>query len=308
MRYTQMRQICIIPIKRCLITFMCVLIYTWAFPLLNATASEKIPVFVSIPPQKYFVQKIGGNLTSISVMVQPGDSPATYEPKPKQMVTLSKCKLYFAVGVPFEASWLPKIAATNSRMRIVHTDKNIKKRHMTAAHGSHGHPEPKGGIKDPHTWLSPPLVKIQAETIFNALVAESPENSHLFKRNYNQFIVSIDALDAEIRETLSGIQTTAFMVFHPSWGYFADTYGLKQIPIEIEGKNPKPAQLKSLILFAKRANIKIIFAQPQFSSQSAETVAKGIGGRVVFADPLAFEWSENLRKQASAFKSVLRQK
>lgn len=289
---------------------MCILVYglmyIWAFPLLSATASEKIPVFVSILPQKYFVQEIGGNLTSISVMVQPGSSPATYEPKPKQMVLLSKCKLYFAVGVPFEASWLPKIAATNSRMRIVHTDKNIKKRHMAAAHGSHGHPESKGGIKDPHTWLSPPLVKIQAETIFNALVAESPENSHLFKRNYYRFIADIDALDAELRETLSGIQTTAFMVFHPSWGYFADTYGLRQIPIEIEGKNPKPAQLQYLISFAKSENIKIIFAQPQFSSQNAETVAKGIGGKVVFADPLAFEWSENLRKQASAFISAFR--
>ena len=282
------------------------LMFIWAFPLWSATASEKIPVFVSILPQKYFVRKIGGNLTSISVMVQPGSSPATYEPKPKQMVMLSKCKLYFAVGVPFEASWLPKISATNSRMRIVHTDKNIKKRHMAAAHGNHGHPESKGGIKDPHTWLSPPLVKIQAETIFNALVAESPENSHRFKRNYYRFIGDIDALDAELRETLSGIQTTAFMVFHPSWGYFADTYGLRQVPIEIEGKNPKPAQLQYLISFAKSENIKIIFAQSQFSSQNAETVAKGIGGKVVFTDPLAFEWSENLRKQASALISAFR--
>jgi zinc transport system substrate-binding protein len=241
-------------------------------------------------------------------MVQPGASPATYEPKPKQMVMLSKCRLYFAVGVPFEASWLPKIAATNPNMRIVHTDRNIKKRHMAAAHGGHGHQKSHADIKDPHIWLSPPLVKIQAETILNALVAENPENSHLFKKNYDRFIESIDALDVELRETFSGIQTTAFMVFHPSWGYFADTYGLKQIPIEIEGKTPKPAQLIYLISFAKSENIKIIFAQTQFSSQSAETVAKGIGGKVLFADPLAFEWSENLRKQASAFKSVLEER
>jgi zinc transport system substrate-binding protein len=301
-----MKQIPTIPIYGCLLTLYCSLMFIWPFPLPNAAASEKIPVFVSIPPQKYFVKSIGGNLTSVSVMVQPGASPTTYEPKPKQMVKLSKCKLYFAIGVPFEASWLPRITRTNSSIRIVHTDKNIEKRQMATAHSSHGNPDPTDDIKDPHIWLSPPLVKIQAETILNALVAENPAASRQFKENYSRFIQSIDTLDSELRETLSGIQTTDFMVFHPSWGYFADTYGLKQIPIEIEGKSPKPAQLKSLISFAKRENIKIIFAQPQFSTQNAEMVAKSIGGKVVFADPLAFEWSENLRKQASAFKSALR--
>ncbi|MCK5723282.1 MAG: zinc ABC transporter substrate-binding protein, partial [Gammaproteobacteria bacterium] len=96
-----------------------------------------------------------------------------------------------------------------------------------------------------------------------------------------------------------------FMVFHPSWGYFADTYGLKQVAVEIEGKNPKPSQLKELIEHAKEQGIKIIFVQPQFSSKSAKLVAREIGGRVAVADPLAQDWSANLRAVAREFKGAL---
>jgi zinc transport system substrate-binding protein len=96
------------------------------------------------------------------------------------------------------------------------------------------------------------------------------------------------------------------MVFHPSWGYFADTYGLEQVAIEIEGKNPKPAQLKGLINHAETHGIKVILAQPQFSTKSADLIAKEIGGKVVFVDPLAEDWSANLREVAVKLKSALR--
>ena len=96
------------------------------------------------------------------------------------------------------------------------------------------------------------------------------------------------------------------MVFHPYWGYFAGDYGLHQVPVEIEGKDPKPAQLKGLIEHAKRKHIKIIFVQPQFSTRSADLVAKEIGGQVIFADPLASDWSGNLREVAQNLKAALR--
>jgi len=97
-----------------------------------------------------------------------------------------------------------------------------------------------------------------------------------------------------------------FMVFHPAWGYFAKAYDLVQVPIEVEGKEPKPAQLNELIKLAKKEKITVIFAQPQFSARSAETIAKEIGGEVVMADDLAADWAENLRDQARRFVSVLK--
>jgi zinc transport system substrate-binding protein len=113
-------------------------------------------------------------------------------------------------------------------------------------------------------------------------------------------------MDADLKKTFAGKKGLQFMVFHPAWGYFADTYGLKQVPIEIEGKDPKPAQLKALIQHAREDGIKVIFVQPQFSSQSAELVAREIGGQVAFANPLAEDWMANLREVADKFESALK--
>jgi zinc transport system substrate-binding protein len=96
------------------------------------------------------------------------------------------------------------------------------------------------------------------------------------------------------------------MVFHPSWGYFAHAYGLKMVPIEIEGKEPKPAQLRELIEHARENGIKFVFVQPQFSARSAKLIAGEIGGQVVFADPLAEDWADNLRGVARKFETALR--
>ncbi|MDY6791439.1 MAG: zinc ABC transporter substrate-binding protein [Thermodesulfobacteriota bacterium] len=264
-----------------------------------AVAEGKIDVFVSIVPQKYFVEKIGGALVNVSVMVQPGASPATYEPKPRQMVALSNSKIYFAIGVPFEKRWLKKIAAANSKMLIVHTQEGVEKKSMKANKSK--------GIKDPHIWLSPPLVIIQARNMFNALVAIDPDRKHVYEAGYQKFVIEIENLDAELKGIFNGKgKGLEFIVFHPSWGYFANAYGLTQIPVEVEGKDPKPADLQRLIKYAKNRGIKVIFVQPQFSVTNAKVIAQAIGGQISFADPLALNWTDNLRQIAAKFKATLR--
>ena len=314
-------------------------------------AADKLPVFVSIVPQKYFVQQIGKDLVDAQVMVQPGASPATYEPKPKQMADLSKTKVYFAISVPFENAWLKKITAANPNMQVVHTDHGIEKLEMEAHHhhdehaeehhdtdhheAEHGHgkeehhdadhheadqdhekAEHHGDADhdddhhehtglDPHIWLSPPLVKIQARTILAALQEADPVHRSIYEANFKAFAAQIDQLDADLKQIFKGKTGLQFMVFHPSWGYFAHAYGLKQVPIEIEGKDPKPAQLKELIQHARENGIKVVFVQPQFSTKSAELVAREIGGQVAFADPLAEDWMANLREVADKFQAAL---
>lgn len=306
-----------------------------------AVASERTPVFVSIAPQKYFVQQIGKNLVDIQVMVPSGGDPHSYEPKPRQMAALSKTHLYFAIGVPFENVWLAKIAAVNPNTKIVHTDHGIDKipmeahhhhedehahhddakahhdddqaphkdehAHRDEDHESHAEDEHADGIeRDPHIWLAPSLVKIQARTIRDALQASDPAHKADYAANYTKFAADIDRLDSDLRKVFAGKQGLRFMVFHPSWGYFAKAYKLKQVPIEIEGKDPKPAQLKELIEDARENRIRVVFVQPQFSARSAKLVAREIGGQVVFIDPLAEEWMDNLRKVADKFKMALR--
>lgn len=276
-------------------------------------ASDKPTVFVSIVPQKYFVQQISKDLVNVEVMVQPGASPATYEPKPSQMVSLSSSAAYFAIGVPFEKAWLGKISAVSPEMKIFQTDRGIEKIAMVAhhhgetaeeQHHDEGHSE--HAILDPHIWLSPVLVKKQAALILEGLLEIFPEHAENFATNHRIFQNKIDALDAELRLKLQGSKGLRFMVFHPSWGYFAKEYGLEQIPIEIEGKSPKPSQLKELISYARDNGIRIIFAQPQFSQKSAEVVAREISGKVVFADPLAENWLGNLTDVAEKFKQTLK--
>ena len=264
-------------------------------------------VFVSILPQKYFAEKIGGELVDVSVMVEPGANPHTYEPKPKQMVALAQTNIYFAIGVPFETTWLDKIAATNPKMLVVHTDAGIKKIPMKAHYQESELEQDRHGGKDPHVWLSPPLVTILAGNMLKAFIKVDPAHRSIYEKNHNSFIKEIVGLDEEIRATFKGKgKHVEFMVFHPAWGYFAQAYGLEQIPIELEGKQPKAAELQSLIQYAKERAIKVIFAQPQFSRQTAQVIADSLGGQIILADPLAADWERNLRQVASKFKDALK--
>jgi len=276
------------------------------FLIFSSPVSGKMAVFVSIAPQKYFVQQICKELANVQVMVPPGASPATYEPKPRQMAAISKTRIYFSIGVPFENTWLKKIAAINPDMAVVPTDRGIKKLPMVAHHRQEDENQPEHGSLDPHIWLSPPLVMIQARTILEALQEYDSAHRFVYENNYRAFISQLSNLDAELRNAFSGRSGQQVMVFHPSWGYFAQAYGLKQVSIEVEGKEPKPAQLRELIEHARENGIKFVFVQPQFSARSAKLIAGEIGGQVVFADPLAEDWAGNLRSVARKFESALR--
>ena len=299
-----------------LIGLCSVIIATWA---VAGSAWGKVVVFVSIAPQKYFVQQIGKNLVDIQVMIPPGANLHVYEPKPKQMVAITRARLYFAIGIEFEKARLKKISRANPHMKVVHTDQGIQKIPMAAHHHrdekSEHHAEIEYGKDrahhassglDPHVWLSPPLVKKQARAMLIALQEIDPAHHLTYEGNYQTFVAEIADLDTELKNILSGKRGFQFMVFHPAWGYFAHTYGLQQVPVEIEGKNPKPAQIKELIEHARKNDIKAIFVQPQFSGRNAELIAREIDGQVVSADPLAEDWADNLRKVAQQIKVQLR--
>jgi zinc transport system substrate-binding protein len=232
------------------------------------------------------------------------------------MASLSGARLYFAIGVPFESAWLEKIQTANPRLTIVHTEDGIRKIPMAASHDDGGEQHGEGqshensghdhGRLDPHVWLSPPLVKVQAGHILKALIAEDPDNEENYRSNYDAFVSDLDRLHDHLTAIFADRKNEAFLVYHPSWGYFADTYGIRQVPIELEGKSPKPAHLEALITWARREGIRVVFVQPQFSEKSAAAVAKAIGGEVVFADPLAADWADNLRRQAERFQAALK--
>jgi zinc transport system substrate-binding protein len=273
-------------------------------------AAGPLRVFVTVLPQKTFVERVGGRGVQVQVMVPPGASPHTYEPTPKQVASLAEADLYVAVGVRFEDAWMGRIRAVNSRMRVLDTSRGLRLRTLEAhdddADAGTGHAYAVGGGgggdpggPDPHLWTSPPLVKQMAAAIRDTLTDLDPANGPNYAANDTAFAAELDALDREIRARLVGLAHRRFMVFHPAWGYFADTYGLTQVPIEHEGKEPGPRALAALIDQARRDQVKAIFVQPQFSRKAADQVAAAIGGRVQVIDPLAPDYFANLRRVAA---------
>ncbi len=262
-------------------------------------------VTVSIIPQKYFVEKIAKDKISVNVMVKNGFSPASYEPKTSQMKKLANSEVYFSTGVPFEKAWLKKFKDANNNLLIVDISEDIEKLPMlkhshtedyAEKHHNHKHHEDEG--LDPHIWLDPILVKIQAKNIYKTLVKIDEANSQFYKTNYEDFIKELDSLNFELKEILTPVKHKTFMVFHPSWGYFAKRFHLKQIAVEIQGKEPKPNQLVELINEAKEHKIKIVFVSPQFSQKSAKVIANNIKADVVIIDPLVENWKDGLIKTA----------
>ena len=276
------------------------------FSFLNASTQE---LTVNILPQKYFVEKIVKDKFTINVMVKPGASPHNFEPKPSQMKSLVASKVYFLIGDATEKNWIEKFKQNAKNTLFVDTTIGFEKiemaKHEHEEVAQHDHKKDEkdeehdhSGL-DPHIWLDPVLVKIQAKNIYEAMIKIDSANSDFYKTNYEEFIKELETLDSNIKTILAPHKDKAFMVFHPSWGYFAKRYDLEQISIEIEGKEPKPNELVELIEESKKHDIKIIFVSPQFSQKSAQAISKNIGANVVAIDPLSDNWYENLQKVAN---------
>jgi len=262
---------------------------------INSILFANINAIVSILPQETFLKAIGGDKVNITVMVKPGNSPHTYEPKPSQMKAISNADIYFAIGVEFEKAWLNRFKNQNRKIKIADISKNIEKIDIEEhSHGDEKHNDHDDhDEKDPHIWTNPNNVKIIAQNIYNELIKIDTANKQYYKTNLDKFLLHIDATDKKIKSILSQ-KKRKLMVFHPSWGYFAKEYNLTQIAIEVEGKSPKPRELKHLIEEAREEKVNVIFTSPEFSDAIAKQIANELKIPVVKVSSLAKNWSQNL--------------
>ncbi|MFT5836329.1 MAG: zinc transport system substrate-binding protein [Sulfurimonas sp.] len=294
--------------------------------LFSITVYAKPIVVVSILPQETFVQKIAKDMVDITLMVKPGNSPHSYEPKPSQMISISKADIYFSIDVEFENVWLDRFKSQNKNLKVInisdgitkiamaghhhhedehheeesHEEEHHEKIHHEDEHDDDEHQEDHVGL-DPHTWTSPKNVKIMAHNIYKALVEIDPTNKKFYKSNLETFIKEIEATDEKIKYLLKDVKAKdKFMVFHPSWGYFANEYNLVQFAVEVEGKKPKPKDMIMIIDEAIEENVKVIFTQPEFSDKSAKIIAKAAKVSVIKISPLNPNWSDNLISMAKA--------
>jgi zinc transport system substrate-binding protein len=265
----------------------------------------KLGIAVSILPQAFLAERVGGEHVAVTVLVGPGQSPHAYEPTPKQMASLADARVLLTIGVPFEKQLLPKLQAGHERLRVVDTRKGISLRTMACRHDDHDHDHAHGEA-DPHVWLSPRNAKTLAANAAAALKELDPAHAADYDANLKSLHADLDALDARIAKVLAPLKGQTLFVYHPAFGYFADAYGLRQEPVEVEGKEPTARQLAALIDEAKRDGVRVIFVQKQFSVQSASALAEAIGGAVVAVDPLAYDYVANLESLADQVAEALR--
>jgi len=266
---------------------------------------DRIGVVVTILPQAEFVENVGGDKVEVTVMIPPGASPHTYEPKPSQLTALSQARIYARVGsgIEFELAWMEKLTAINKDMLVVDCSRGVELRTMTEeeieaeeeGHAGKEEHEEEHGMMDPHIWTSPVNAQVMVRNICDGLIEVDPDNNSYYESNRDAYLQKLAQLDAEIRERLSGLTNRAIMVYHPAFGYFAREYDLTMLLVEKEGKEPTSKGLTRLIEQAKENDVKVVFAEPQFNPRSAEVIAGAIDGRVIFVDPLARNYIENLR-------------
>lgn len=296
------------------IVFLLTSVIILAFCLVAGARQEKarLTVFVSILPQAYFLECIGGQHIDVEVLVGEGQSPATYEPTPRQMAKLSSSRAFFAIGVPFERGLMKKLEQSYKRLMIVETQKGVTYRYLSDH--NHGQDEKgvgksgshQGKVPDPHIWMDPKRVKILAQNILDALCCLDFPHKEDYTRNFQNFIADLDRTDKNITTTLAPLKGKNMYVFHPAFGYFAESYGLHQVPVEIEGKEPGAKELAGIIEMAKKDGVRVIFVQPQFSAKSAQAIARATGGAVIPINPLAKDYLANLDSIASAVEKGLR--
>jgi len=264
---------------------------------------ETKPVLsVTIQPQCFFVEQIVGDKMQINCVVPAGQSPETYEPTPQEMVTISKSDAYLRIGsIGFELAWMQKIEENNPNMKVFDLSEGMKLLATPEVAGENEAEEHhEHGAQDPHIWNSIAGAKLIAQNILKAVVALDPSNAAYYRANEQKLLQRIDQTQAQVDSLLKPLQTKAFIIYHPALTYFAAENGLQQLCIEMNGKEPSPAQLELLVKTAKSSGAKVAFIQMEFDQKNAELIAKETGCQLMRIDPLAKDWDTSMIHIAKA--------
>ena len=257
----------------------------------SGAESTPLSAFVSIPPHAEFVRRVGGGRVDVEILLGQGQSPHSFDPSPRALARLGGARLFFLAGVPYENRLTGKLASAFGSLTVVDIRRGISLRHVEG--GSHGHDG-----DDPHTWLDPKLVKIQAETIRRALTAADPAGEAEYRANLTTFQAALDSLDSEIAALMTPYRGRTVYVYHPAFGYFLDSYGLHQEAIQSGGHEPAARELAALVEKMRAEGVRTLFVQPEFPSPVADALRQSLGCSVVRLDPLAESYMSNMREMA----------
>ena len=274
--------------------------------------SDKLLIAVSIPPQAWFVSQIANKNADVLILVPPGQNPHNYEPTPKQIKSLSKASAWILSGTEFEISLRPKIQKLFPDLYIIDGTEGVEFRYLTE-HEEHECDDPDHAHDinssleiDRHTWLGYDPAILMAMKIASALVILDNKNSDHYFKQMDDLIKKIDNVYNRLRVTLAPLEGKSVFVYHPSFGYFLDDFGIIQEAVEIGGKEPTPRQLNELMEKIKEEKPAAIFVQKQFPANAAKKIADTAGAKVIELDPLAQNWLENIMHMGQELKNIIK--
>ncbi len=272
----------------------------------SKSSFDKNTITVSILPQKKIAEELLDSTIKVNVMVVKGSSPATYSPTPQQMRLISESSLYIKIGqIGFEKSWMDRFEEMNPKMKVKDSSKGVEFIGSACNHQSHDHSHSHDHGVDPHTWTSPKTMYKIIQNTKEILLEHFPEKEELIKTNSQKLLAELEQLDNLYQTKLSDFKNKSFLIFHPAYTYLADDYGLKQISIENEGKEPGVQWIAETIAQAKKDNIKAIFIQEEFDQKSAELIAKELNIPIIKVHPLSEEFTLEMEELLKKLTKVL---
>lgn len=244
------------------------------------SGSDKKTIFVTITPMQSIIEEITAGDFDIEVIVPKGASPETFEPTPKQVTSFSDAEFIFSTGlIDFEQSLIERIG---DDAEVVNLSNGIELIAGSCSHGNHKH---KHGV-DPHIWTSPRALRTMVTNAHKAIMAHYPD-SVKYTEATGRLLERIDALDTYCATRIKAEGVEAMMIYHPAYTYYARDYGIEQIAIEHDGKEPSLRQTTALIEKAKEHGVKAILRQPQYSEDKVRAIANDAGAEIITTDPLA---------------------
>jgi zinc transport system substrate-binding protein len=275
------------------------------------TAKDGLLIAVSIPPQAWFVSQIAGDKAASLILVSPGQNPHTYEPAPRQLQRLTTARVWILSGLEFEISLLPRVETLFPNLLIVDGTQGVRFRLLEEpCHDCQLHGRPLIHHHSPfeidrHTWLGRESAKILGRHIRDTLSQLDIENEAYYHMRYEDLSREIDNIFEELRITLAPLYDRSVFVYHPSFGYFLDEFGIRQEAVETGGNEPTPRQLSILLDKIIEERPAAIFVQTQFPVTAARTLANAVDAQLIELDPLAFDWLENIRRMGKSLQMAL---
>ncbi len=265
--------------------FLIIVMFVLSTPFVNA---KDIRVVTTLAVFEDLVRRIGGDKVNVHNLTPGTQDAHFYEPKPSDIVKLSKADIFAHAGLDLELWRGPLVEASRNRKVLpgAEGDLDLSQGVKLLEVPTYTPSRAAGDIHifgNPHYWLDPENGKIIARNIYKKLSSVSPEYETRFRQNLENFNVELDQKIKEWTERLAPYRGFDVTAYHNTWPYFAQRFGLK-IDLFLEPKPgipPSGSHIAEVIGKMKERGVKVIIIEPFYPKRYAESVARQTGALVL---------------------------